>query len=241
MQTIMKFGLLFALVLLGGNLVWSETVSFKAEDGIDLEGEFLAPAPGKVTLILLHGYQSSRSEWEPFAEFCNSKGLGVFYYDLRGHGNSQGLTDDFGKMVSDLDRAVKFLEEEFGVKRQKIAVSGASIGANIALKNFYHNLSAPFTILLSPGLNYQGLTTGDMLSSCGSRPVLMAASAGDLYAYGSVNTLERSVHKGQNITVVRLSSSAAHGVQMFRRSSTDPNEPSEFEKKIVKWVESHAR
>lgn len=242
MKSMMKaFGILGAVILLGGSPAAAETVSFKADDGAVLEGDFLPPAPGKVTLILLHGYLSNRPEWEPFAEFCNSRGIGAFYYDLRGHGNSQGQTNDFGKMVSDLDKAVEFLETKFGVTRQKIAVGGASIGANIALKHFSRNMSAPFAILLSPGLNYQGLTTPDILPSCGSRPLLMAASDSDSYAYSSVNALKRAARKGQNITVLRQASSAAHGVQMFRRDVSSPNEPSEFEKKIIHWIEKNAK
>lgn len=245
MKSMLKsLGILCAVILLGGSpatAAFPETVSFKAEDGAVLEGDFLPPAPGKVTLILLHGYQSNRPEWEPFAEFCNSRGIGAFYYDLRGHGNSQGQTTDFDKMVSDLDKAVEFLETKFGVDRKKIAVGGASIGANIALKYFSRNMSAPFAILLSPGLNYQGLTTPDILPSCGSRPVLMAASDSDRYAYSSVAALERAARKGQNITVMRQASSAAHGVQMFKRSSAASNEPSKFEEKVVHWIEKNAK
>ncbi|OGR86092.1 MAG: hypothetical protein A3A86_00830 [Elusimicrobia bacterium RIFCSPLOWO2_01_FULL_60_11] len=242
MKSMLKaFGLICAVLFLRGSSASAETVQFKTDDGITLEGEYLPAKAGKPTLVLLHGYLSNRPEWEQFAEYANSKGIGVFYYDLRGHGNSQGLTSDMDRMVADLDKAVETLKLKFDVPQPRIAVGGASIGANIALKHFSHNLSAPFVILLSPGLNFQGFTTPDLIPSCGSRPVLMAASTGDRYAFSSVNTLEKIARKGQNVTVLRQASSGAHGVQLFKRSTTSPNDPSDFEKKIVKWIESNAK
>jgi len=239
-KSMMKaFGLLCALAVLLARPAFAELVTFKTSDGITLEGDFIKPAPGKVTLILLHGYLSNRPEWEAFAGYCKTRGIGALYFDLRGHGKSQGGTQDFSKMSDDLARAADFLVTQHKIPRQRIGVGGASIGANIAFRAFAADKKLALAILLSPGLNYQGLSTEDLAGSIAERPVLLAASSGDRYAFHTVGVLERAAKSRANLAVIRQKSSPAHGVQMFQRAS--PQAPSELEKRIVGWIEKHAK
>ena len=142
-------------------------------------------------------------------------------------------------MVSDLAKAVDVLSARYGVPRKKITVGGASVGANLAFRYAAKNEDVPFVILLSPGLNYQGLTTPDLVALYGKRPLAMAAGAGDPGALNTVNVLERMCPDKSRVTVFREGPAAGHGVQMFKRS--DEKAPSDLEKSIVEWIEAHAK
>ncbi len=229
------FGFISAFIFLSLAFAHAEKVTFPAADGIVLEGDFLKPAVGKPTVVLLHGYMSNRPEWEPFAKYCHSKGIGAFYFDLRGHGKSQGSPQDFTKMVSDLGYAVKFLSSKLHIPPAKIGVGGASVGANVAFRYAANNPEVPFVFLLSPGLNYQGLAADDLMGPYGKRPLLLAASSGDRYAFYSIEVLERLRTDKSGLAVFREPPQGGHGVQMFRRAQEGV--PSKLEIQIEKWIE----
>ncbi len=230
-----------------------EKVTFKTADGVQLVGQWYPPAPKKSSLILLHGLGSSKEEWQDFAKYLSSKGYGALIYDQRGHGAStrtnsggtinfqqfygQGLDSEWGKMVYDLFDAVRFLKEKRGVKTASIAVGGASIGANIAARYAAVHTEVPFVILLSPGMNYQGLTTADVMPQLKSRPVALAASPGDRYAYQSVVSLEKMLSRPPSETFIE-NPAAGHGVQMFRRAKSE--QPSELEVKLLQWIQKQS-
>ncbi len=240
MKAVMKaFGILSAFMFMVLAPASAELVKFKASDGTILEGDFLKPAPSKPTVVLLHGYGSNRPEWEPFARFCNSKGLGVLYFDLRGHGKSQGIASDFSKMVSDAGSAVQFLNAKYKIPRSRIGVGGASVGANVAFRYAAQSKEVPFTVLLSPGLNYQGLKTDDLPSVYGSRPLLLASSSGDPNASYSCDVLDRMIGDKSGLIVYREAPDRGHGVQLLRREFE--NKPCRLEQNIIQWIEKHAK
>lgn len=241
----------------------AEKITFESADGVQIVADFYRPSlPQKFTVILLHGLASVKEEWSSFAQYLSSKGYGVFIYDARGHGESKkkkngasidfrlffgrGLNSDWGKMVEDLESAVSFLRQKYQLSAKKIGVGGASLGANVALRVAAKNPEIAFAILLSPGIDYQGITTHDLIEKMASRPVLLSASPGDKYAYQSVKELERiatsppqsSFSKGGikgNLTILIETENQGHGVQMFRR--TKPETPSPLEVKIFQWLE----
>lgn len=253
-----RFLLLVSLLIVFLNLIFfengfaAEKVSFESDDGVQLIGEFYKPSsPQKFTLLLLHGLASVKEEWTPFAQFLNSKGYGVLIYDARGHGGSKkkksggsvdfhmffgrGLSSDWGKMIEDLGSAVRFLRNKYKLDTKFIGVGGASLGANVALRFAAKNPATPFAVLLSPGIDYQGIATHDVMEKMVSRPVLLAASPGDRYAYQSVKELERIAGTKAKCTILIENENQGHGVQMFKRKK--PNEPSPLEVRIVQWLE----
>lgn len=238
----------------------AEWFNFETTDGVQMVGEFLKPADSmKPVVILLHGLGSNRPEFEPFAKYLSQRGIGVLYYDLRGHGDSilkkngqkvvyQSFTQaGWQNMVSDVGSAVKALEVKYKIPAGKIAVGGASVGANVAFRYAAQNRDAPFALLLSPGIDYQGVATHDVVPkyndpiylngkrSVLGRPLLIAVSRGDGYSYQSAMAL-RTMCSNYYIPL-RLfeeSPTAGHGVQLFQRAS--PDKPSLLEQKIVSWI-----
>lgn len=240
--------------------VWGEKIVFQTSDQIQIVGEFLKPSsPQKVTIIFLHGLGSVKEEWRQFSQVLSSKGYGVLAYDARGHGESKkkvsgepvdyqlffgrGVQSDWGRMMEDLDSAVNFLRDKYRIDPKSVALCGASIGANIVLRYAVLHPEVPFAILLSPGIDYQGITTNDVIAQFGNRPLAMAASPTDRYAYQSVLALQsviHALHPSSTLNAVFIEPpNAGHGVQMFKREK--PESPSALEEKLLRWIQNQQR
>lgn len=238
-----------------------EKVSFTGADGVQLAGKFSKPAsPDKWTLILLHGVGSVKGEWDSFFDLLSKNGYGVLIYDQRGHGESmktvsgspidyqtfyaRGLKSEWGKMIEDLGSAVQLLKAKYKINPAMVAVGGASIGANIALQYAASQREVPFVILLSPGIDYQGITASDAIKKYESRPLFMAVSPRDGYSYQSVISLQSAdpalkMRQAPFYTVYIESHNQGHGVQMFKRQKED--QPSPLESSLLRWIQNQKR
>lgn len=206
----------------------AEIVTFKTRDGESLVGDFRAPAAGRKTIILMHGLAANRKEWAPLTAVLAKAGWGYLAFDLRGHGDSStrrapdgdavgyryfgpaGPGSPWEKMVDDVGAAMRFLENEKKIAPGSIAVGGASLGANAAIVYVELTRSVPAVLLLSPGLDYQGLKPEKGAARLSS-PVLMVASAADRYAFGSCQRLKTLIPSATFWSDVK----AGHGAQMF--------------------------
>jgi alpha-beta hydrolase superfamily lysophospholipase len=220
----------------------AQTVSFTTVDGIIMIGDYHAPAnPRKPVVVMLHGLGSSRGEWVSFEKELAAAGFGYFAYDARGHGESTrsktgttvnykyfgppGPGSPWQAMVGDLDRAVRFLERSKGLKESSLVISGASVGANIALVWASEHPSSPAVLLLSPGIEYAGIETSVPVTRFSNRRIAFAASTNDQYAYQSSRMLFGSI--ASNPRAAFFTGAAGHGVQMF---------DGKFEKDLVQWL-----
>jgi alpha-beta hydrolase superfamily lysophospholipase len=216
----------------------AEKVSFLTDDKVLVAGTYYSPsASNKNTsaadaIILLHMLGRDRNDWNTFASTLsnNSKGYTVLSLDLRGHGQSvnqngkaisfQSFTpDDFNKMVLDVKAAKQFLVTQKGINPNNIAIVGASIGANVALKYAVSDPSIKAIVLLSPGLDYKGVTTSDAITKF-MNPIYIAASGKDPIAGSDPQTLCNAINCGNNLKVYQDSNS--HGTDMFLDSSLNP-------------------
>jgi hypothetical protein len=84
-------------------------------------------------------------------------------------------------------------------------------------------------VLLSPGLDYFGVTTEDALAVWGKRPLLIVASEEDSYAANSSRTL---AEQAPGEVVLQMYQSAGHGTNMF-------NAEPELTMQIVEWLANH--
>ena len=118
-----------------------EDVTLTASDGARLSGWFF-PAKSDRAVILIHGRNSNRLEWqgrnERIASFLIAAGYSILMFDLRGHGNSGGdprIGDRFtlGSLERrDVDAGVAFLRSR-GFADDRVALLGISMGAASAL------------------------------------------------------------------------------------------------------------
>lgn len=164
-----------------------EDVNLKTSDNVNIAATYYK-SDSNEGIILLHMLNKDKSSWSEFAKKLQTK-YKVLAIDLRGHGNSdlnwKSFSDkDFNNMLLDIDAANDFLKMEGA---NKIAIIGASIGANLAL-NYGTENDVSTAILLSPGLEYRGIKTEDAITKF-NNPILIVTSKKDSYSYDSSNKL----------------------------------------------------
>jgi len=233
----------FAAVKKGYHL--GTPVSFKTSDGMIIAGLYNpAASQGMKTFILLHGLGSNQDEWQKFAGELVAQGYGFLSYDARGHGKSTLTIDgkqvsyqNFGapgpksqwtRMITDLGDSVMFLVNEKKVRTKNIGIIGASVGANVALIYSATNEAIPVVVLLSPGINYAGFGTMDAIQWFHKRPIAIAASEADTYAYQSSQLLIQQIQ--ENSRAEFMPTEKGHGAEMFG---------GKFDKVLLRWLARH--
>lgn len=107
---------------------------FKASDGTLLCGEFWAQPQPAPTIVLCHGYRISRDHLRPVAELEYSYGYNVFFFDFRGHGDSDSVFTSAGNAeVLDLEAALFAASQQSETLPDKTIIHGFSMGASVAL------------------------------------------------------------------------------------------------------------
>jgi pimeloyl-ACP methyl ester carboxylesterase len=205
--------------------VSKEDVWLTAKDGIKLKASVLY-ADNDKSVILAHMLGSDKTSWSYFSKKLNRLGFTVLSLDLRGHGESEGdwngfNDEDFNRMVYDIEAAKKFLNQK---DRKSIAVIGASIGANVALKYAASDSSIKAVVLLSPGLNYKGISIESDIESF-SIPSLIIVSKEDSYPYESSNIIYEKLAGKKELYVAE---NLGHGTDMIPKSEELQNKIFEF-------------
>jgi pimeloyl-ACP methyl ester carboxylesterase len=108
-----------------------EELTFKAADGLQLQGCWIPASASERAVIILHGHGGSL-DWDlQRAPALHAAGFNVFLFDFRAHGRSQGNLATFGYLErQDVLGAVEFLKRR-GVKR--IGLLGFSYGGIAAM------------------------------------------------------------------------------------------------------------
>ena len=177
-------------------------------------------------VLLLHMLGSNRLAWEPLVGTLVARGYVTLAIDLRGHGDTGGDTDwDLASV--DVAAALDYLKAHDGVDSSRIAVIGASIGANLALVLGADQPEVRAVVALSPGLDYRGVKTEPTTGALAGRPVWLLASEGDGYSAETVRTLGTAL-PGAVVTVVPGN---AHGTAML---VADPT----LEGRIVEFLDT---
>jgi alpha-beta hydrolase superfamily lysophospholipase len=191
-------------------------VKFTTVDGWALQGT-LYNGTGR-NILLLHGLGDHRAAWTEFARILEQNGYTVLAIDLRGHGKStldngvdktwdRFTTADFAAMPKDAAAAQQFLGKE------NITIIGASIGANIALDYAAQSGRVSSLGLLSPGLDYKGITTEQaMLLYKGN--VFIAAGDQDGYAADSSQRLYDLAPGGKR--TLKIYTTGNHGTVLLK-------------------------
>lgn len=214
--------LAFPLALAGPGAAFPTDATLAVADGTTVTAVLGVPAKGAANGVLfVHMAGRSKDDWMPIADKFYRSGLSVLAVDLRGHGGNvtsespPTLTGaDWAAMVADVKAGVGELKKRGA---QKVAIVGAEIGANLALVVASDDPGVAGVAMLSPGLDYKGIPTGEAMKRYGPRPVLLVAGSDDTYSVRSANALE-SVATGQkSLTVLE---NAGKGTKMFNRAPT---------------------
>ena len=212
-------------------------VTFDTADGFTIHGTLYAGKLPKAVLCLpMLG--RTRSTYADLAGKLQEDGFWVLAIDLRGHGESlmqagtkHEVADfkptDFLAMDRDLDAALKFLRKETKVSAGGTAIVGASIGANLALRYAAAHPGIKALVLLSPGYNFRGLATLDVIKKLGGVTILFAAGTDDAYSADTVRELSKLTGVSKDVDLL---ANAGHGTTMFEKSAG-------FLDRVAKWLQ----
>ncbi|HKY52642.1 MAG TPA: alpha/beta hydrolase [Candidatus Limnocylindria bacterium] len=115
-----------------------EDVSFRSTDGLLLKGWWFPVAAADRAVIVIHGRAANRikSGFAPqkVAQLLLAHGYSVLLFDLRAHGESEGVRYSLGQYEPrDVLAAIDFVQKKAGIDRKRIALVGESMGATSAI------------------------------------------------------------------------------------------------------------
>jgi pimeloyl-ACP methyl ester carboxylesterase len=111
-----------------------EVVRFTVDGLGDREGWFFPGLRGAPTIVLCHGYQSSRGELLTLVSALQDHQYNAFVFDFAGHGKSPGVTTFGYREAAELRAAIDALAaQRSDVDSQRFGVWGYNLGAYAAL------------------------------------------------------------------------------------------------------------
>jgi dienelactone hydrolase len=212
-------------------------LSFDSADGVTIHATVYTPSakagPG---LILLHQAGSTRESWAAFARMARADGYFSIAIDLRGHGQSTttpGHTNpsaftqnEWLAVLKDIPQAKQKLIEA-GADPDKLAIMGASIGANLALRYAASDPQVQAAVLLSPGEEYNGVSIVHTVQTYSARPILLMATQSDGFSARSAKKLD---DLAPEYTELRLYPGAAHGADLLTAVPVAPEQ-------VIMWLD----
>jgi dienelactone hydrolase len=223
-----------------------ERVIFTSDDGVSLVGSYYKPSIGinnsTPSVILLHMLGTNRATWDNFAQKLSQNGYAVLSVDLRGHGESikqanstisyqSFMPSNFKSMTLDVKAAKKYLIEERSANPNKISIIGASIGANLALNYAASDHSIKSVILLSPGLNYRGISTLDAITKY-KNPIYIVAAEEDSESAKDSKILCEKITCAENLRIFEKAND--HGTDLLSNKMLG----SKLQNIILSWLDS---
>lgn len=200
-----------------------EKISYTTHDGVSIAGVLTSTSTDGPWVLLLHMMPAGKESWQSFMSALAERGINSMAIDLRGHGES--VVGPTGKLdhklftdtehqasAHDVQAGVDWLIATHGAVRSRVALCGASIGANLALAHAATDLRVPAVVALSPGFNYRGVTTEDkVMDMPAATKVLLAASDDDTESFDCVRQLAAM----RDWVTLRELRGAGHGTHMF--------------------------
>ncbi len=205
----------------------AEHVTLTTSDQYHVAALYWAPKkPNAPGVILLHQRGSNKESWGDLGSKLVSEGYAAIAIDMRGHGqtkdpkgNSMSLASlkeiDYQYMLRDIEAAHNYLDEQADVDGNRIAIIGASIGANLAIMYASNDKRVRTVIALSPGLDYFGLKPMDYLGDYGKRALYLIAAKGDKYSDESCTALTAAASESDPVSY-RPFDGKDHGTNLLK-------------------------
>jgi pimeloyl-ACP methyl ester carboxylesterase len=201
----------------------SQLISIPMADGLEIKGDFYTAPEGELApaALLLHQNNGSGVGWIPFAVPLAAQGYNVLAIDMRGHGLTGGRRN-WGLAESDAAALMDWLREQPTVDPDRVAIVGASIGANLALRVCSEDADCHAAIALSPGLNYFGISTRTAVEAMEDKSILLVASQLDAQSGDATKSLTSFTPSSVNVLTRIYGSVPSHGVAMFGQDDLIP-------------------
>ena len=102
------------------------------DEQIQLSAVYL-PNPASIyTILYIHGNAEDLGDIQPVLKQLREIGFGLFAYDYRGYGTSQGKPSE-RNAYRDIDTVYNYLIQQLGVPAQRIIAYGRSVGGGSAV------------------------------------------------------------------------------------------------------------
>jgi dienelactone hydrolase len=190
-----------------------QQVQIRAEDGLNLSGDYYPAATDAPAVLLLHQMYTTRTSWRRLVNPLREAGFHVLNVDLRGYGQTRGRIN-WTHAQSDTQAWLTWLAEQPGVRTDRLFVVGSSMGANLALVGCAEADSCAGAVALSPGLSYFGVRTGDAIA--GGSPSLVIYADGDRYPARDVPRMAELVaDAGLETLTTLVYSGRDHGIDLL--------------------------
>jgi pimeloyl-ACP methyl ester carboxylesterase len=193
-------------------------------DGLQIKGDYY-PAPESDTpapaALLLHQNAGSGFDWRPFALSLQATGYSVLAVDMRGHGLTGGSVN-WRLAESDAGALMEWLRQQPAIDPDRVAIVGASIGANLALRVCSADAACHAVIALSPGINYFGVRTPEAIRAMEDKSVFLVAGQRDNQSSLPTKELTAAVPRSVNLMTRLYGSARQHGTGLFFFSDLTP-------------------
>lgn len=226
----------------------AQRITFVAADGFVLYGTLARHETSTRGVICLHMWNGGRGDFDPLLERLRAQGFNVLAFDLRGSGESVGISgvqffDDyqqrdpthFRQMLGDVDAARQYLVEVCNVDPRRVALIGAGVGASIVVRMATRDRNVPALVLMSPGERYLDLALRPPMRELPRTPILMTTAqtaTGQMEAAGNLRAASRWPEMVE-IRPVAGDFTTAHGTRALR---ADPNLPAEIAQFLAEAV-----
>ncbi len=198
----------------------ADDVKLRSGDGKRIHAVHTPVEASTRGVVLVHMEGRSARDYRFLVERLNRSGFQTVAVDLRGHGanldegeEKPELTEeDWWAARGEIAAAVDFLRKQ-GVT--EISLLGASVGANLAAHVAAADPEVRNLVLLSPGIQIEGVTVADAVKAYGQRPMLIAVSEEDRYSAKSALVLDSDALGDHHLEVYR---SAGHGTVMLTKA-----------------------
>ena len=134
----------------------TKKIHFFTEDGLRLCGIQQEAYDPKGTVLLAHGINTDKDEWNGFykkiSDKLNQNGYSSLRFDFRGHGESEGKQEDLTikGMINDITAARRQIEPE-----KKVIIIASSFGAPPSILYINsHQADVEKLVLLNPVLDF---------------------------------------------------------------------------------------
>ncbi len=200
-----------------------EKIFLTAKDGVKIAANLYSVKPTRGWLVLTHMMPATKESYQDLAKRFQNLGYECLAIDLRGHGESDKGPDGFMKFsdsehqksILDLEAAVDYLIENRGASVVRISFIGASIGANLSLQYISEHSEFKTAILLSPGLNYKGIKTEQMVEKLKDGQKVFFVSSRDDVSNADQNQVLYDLTPDGIINNIKIYETAGHGTDIL--------------------------
>jgi pimeloyl-ACP methyl ester carboxylesterase len=210
-----------------------EQATIEGHGGWKLAALYAAPAGkaegGRPAVVLTHMLNRSKEDWLPLVPKLTAAGFAVVVYDMRGHGKSvdasgkgaawaQFQAADWEAAERDVLKVRDWLlaAKKDSIDAQRVALAGASIGANLSLRALAADPALRGAVLLSAGLDYKGVRTEAPAGKLAAGQKLAVLATKEDYGGECAKAAEALAKAaGDKAFLKQVYAGAEHGTAMF--------------------------